>query len=134
MEIDERLLRVLFDTAVGSMDFGSGFLDDEEVAALREVAGMLGADPMVATPGKFRCGYRGHHAAEPYLDRFMFDGPDGVLRNAYRRAGDFPPACQDVLKRLPGGLAMLDSPVIRMHCGDCGQQWDALDSIPRLRP
>ena len=44
------LLQVLFDTAVGSMDFGSGFLDDEEVKALRQVAELLGVDPMAGTP------------------------------------------------------------------------------------
>ncbi len=35
-EIEDRLLRIVFDVAVHSMDFGSGFLDDEEVAGLRE--------------------------------------------------------------------------------------------------
>jgi len=65
-EIDDRLLRIVFDVAVHSMDFGSGFLDDEEVAALREVAVVLGVDPAVATPRNFTCKYRGHHAAGPY--------------------------------------------------------------------
>lgn len=43
-------LKVLFDTAVNSMDFTSGFLDHEEVAHLRKVAVLLGLDPKVATP------------------------------------------------------------------------------------
>lgn len=47
-------LRVLFDTAVGSMDFGSGFLDDAEVKVLRNFAEKIGLDPMQATPTNFR--------------------------------------------------------------------------------
>ena len=33
--IDRAVLQATFDTAIHSMDFGSGFLDDEEVVALR---------------------------------------------------------------------------------------------------
>jgi hypothetical protein len=46
-------LRVLFDTAVGSLDFASGFLDNDEVLALRRVAVVLGVDPLEATPHNF---------------------------------------------------------------------------------
>lgn len=53
--------RIVFDTAVNSMDFGSGFLDHEEVEALRAFAVLLGVDPMVATPDNFRCQYDGGH-------------------------------------------------------------------------
>jgi hypothetical protein len=49
--------RKVFDSAVGGMDFGSGFLDDEEVAALRAFAVALGLDPMLATPSKFSAKY-----------------------------------------------------------------------------
>jgi hypothetical protein len=58
--IDRRLLQIIFDTAVHSMDFGSGFLDDEEVTALRAVAVLLGVDPLVATPDNFKCKHLGH--------------------------------------------------------------------------
>jgi hypothetical protein len=47
-------LQRLFDTAVNSMDFGSGFLDNEEVVTIRYFAKMLGVDPITATPGNFR--------------------------------------------------------------------------------
>lgn len=57
MEIDRAILERVFDTAVGSMDFGSGFLDDEEVSALRACAVLLGRNPMVGTPDKFKCKY-----------------------------------------------------------------------------
>src|SRR5262249_49323179 len=40
--------------AVGSMDFGSGFLDDEEVDNLRALAVVIGANPWEATPSNFR--------------------------------------------------------------------------------
>ena len=46
-------LKALFDIAVGSMDFGSGMLDDDEVKALRRVADFIGVDPMEGTPSNF---------------------------------------------------------------------------------
>lgn len=46
-------LRALFDIAVGSMNFTSGFLDSDEVNLLRKVAVIIGVDPMVATPKEF---------------------------------------------------------------------------------
>jgi hypothetical protein len=129
-EISDRLLRIVFDTAVHSMDFGSGFLDDEEVAALREVAVVLGVDPAAATPRNFTCKYRGHHAAEPHLDTPFFDGPDGLARNAFRRVADYPEDVRGKLRKPGGGaydLGMLRAPVIYMYCRDCGKRWDAFD-------
>lgn len=49
-EVPTNDLRALFDIATESMDFGSGFLDDDEVAVLRRVAVLIGVDPMVGTP------------------------------------------------------------------------------------
>jgi hypothetical protein len=46
-------IKVVFDTAVGSLDFGSGFLDDDEVKSLRWVAKWLGVEPIRATPANF---------------------------------------------------------------------------------
>lgn len=59
--IDTEVLQKVFDTAVHSMDFGSGFLDDDEVEALRACAVALGVDPAVATPRNFVCKYGGTH-------------------------------------------------------------------------
>jgi hypothetical protein len=53
IEVPLEALQVVFDTAVGSMDFGSGFLDMPEVLALREVAKALGVPPILATPENF---------------------------------------------------------------------------------
>lgn len=61
IEIETDLLRALFDLATGSMDFGSGFLDQSDVEALRKVAKLLGVDPLLATPSNFTCQYRGVH-------------------------------------------------------------------------
>lgn len=62
--VPKELLQITFDSAVHSMDFGSGFLDDEEVVALRAVAELLGVDPKHATPSnfyeKYECSVRGH--------------------------------------------------------------------------
>ncbi len=61
MQEDAETWRAVFDVAVRSMDFGSGFLDDEEVSLLRRAARLLGVDPMEATPSNFRCKYSGKH-------------------------------------------------------------------------
>lgn len=54
MDIDRETLQVVFDTAVHSLDFSSGFLDHDEVIALRATARLLGVDPEAATPINFR--------------------------------------------------------------------------------
>lgn len=46
-------LRTLFDIAVGSLNFVSGFLDSDEVDALRRVAVQISVDPMAGTPKEF---------------------------------------------------------------------------------
>ena len=51
--VPREMLRIVFDAAVNSLDFGSGFLDDEDVEALRDIAIRLGADPDDATPFNF---------------------------------------------------------------------------------
>jgi hypothetical protein len=66
--IDREVLKIVFDVAVNSLDFGSGFLDDEEVTALRSVAVVLGVDPMTATPDMFKCKYENRHLAYPPPD------------------------------------------------------------------
>ncbi len=53
IEVPTNDLKILFDALVTSMDFGSGFLDTEEVEALRNVAVLLGVDPTDATPTEF---------------------------------------------------------------------------------
>ena len=109
-EIDDEVLRALFDTAVHSMDFGSGFLDDEEVAALRAAAAVLGVDPAEGTPANFRCKYRGHHEAKPYLDMQIFTSwADGRQKNVYRSRG--------------GQLVIDHGRQIGMFCADCGRTW-----------
>lgn len=46
-------VQVVFDAVIGSMDFGSGFLDTFEVIALRRLAEALGVDPKDATPSQW---------------------------------------------------------------------------------
>ena len=50
-------LRALLDLAVGSMDFGSGFLDNEQAEVLRKAAVVLGLDPLTVTPRNLKCVY-----------------------------------------------------------------------------
>jgi hypothetical protein len=47
-------LQTLFDIIVASLDFGSGFLDQEQTEILRRTAEQLGVDPMEATPSEYR--------------------------------------------------------------------------------
>jgi len=54
----------MFDIVVGSLDFGSGFLDQEQIEMLRSVAEQLGVNPMVATPYEHAKSYP--HRFEPY--------------------------------------------------------------------
>lgn len=49
MDITDIVAHV-FDLAIQSMDFGSGFLHDEDVINLRRLARYLGRDPADATP------------------------------------------------------------------------------------
>lgn len=113
-EIDDEVLRALFDVAVSSVDFGSGFLDDEEVACLRRAAEILGVDPMVATPDTFKCKYRGHHNAEPYLDISMFTSwADGRPKNQYSNES--------------GRLVIDRGRRVGMWCPDCGRHWEAFE-------
>ncbi|MFD6636726.1 hypothetical protein ACFWDN_12985 [Micromonospora chalcea] len=50
-------LQYLFDMVVQSMDFGSGFMETDDVEVLRRFAVLLGVDPMKATPSEFRSQY-----------------------------------------------------------------------------
>lgn len=61
--------QILFDALVQSMDFGSGFLDTEEVEALRGLAVAIGVDPIVATPVEFKAGYPHPFDGETDSDR-----------------------------------------------------------------
>lgn len=123
ISIYDGALRALFDIAVSSMDFGSGFLDDEEVSHLRAVAVILGVDPMRGTPDNFKCKYRGHHEAEPYLDPSMFISfADELWRNAYV-GPDRAPGGQQVGR----GLAKIGGIRIGMWCLTCGRRWEAFE-------
>lgn len=57
--------QIVFDALVQSMDFGSGFLDTEEVEALRGLAVALGVDPAEATPAEFMATYQHAFKAMP---------------------------------------------------------------------
>jgi hypothetical protein len=62
--VTKKVLRDVLDVATMSMDFASGFMDDEQVEALRTAAVALGIDQMVVTPSHYVCKYRGTHQWE----------------------------------------------------------------------
>jgi len=45
--------QILFDALSTSLDFGSGFLDTDDVNALRDLAILIGVDPIQGTPVTF---------------------------------------------------------------------------------
>lgn len=67
----------VFDALVSSMDFGSGFLETDDVAALRELAVAIGVDPNVGTPAEFRSQYP--HPFEGETDRTRIAWMSGAL-------------------------------------------------------
>lgn len=81
MEISKEDLQAIFDLAVNSMDFGSGFWDTEETDSARRIAVLLDVNPMEATPHTFKKRYR--HDFEPMPGaivkrcRWCGEGTDG---------------------------------------------------------
>lgn len=74
MEVPEDIIRACFDIAIGSMDWGSGFLSQEEVEQLRALAVLLEVDPWEATPPAMRPAYcPGHEWTEWEADRWHPD-------------------------------------------------------------
>lgn len=60
VEVRKGDLRAVLDALVNSLDFGSGFLDNEQVEAMRAAAVALDIDPVNVTPRPFQCTYYGH--------------------------------------------------------------------------
>lgn len=61
VEVRKGDLRAVLDVCTGSMDFGSGFLDNEQVEAIRKLAEILDVDPLRVTPSNFACQYGAPH-------------------------------------------------------------------------
>lgn len=67
--VGEDDLKVIFDLAVNSLNFGSGFWDQPEVDTARRLAVLLGLDPFkVATPSEMKPNYP-HAFVTHYVDR-----------------------------------------------------------------
>lgn len=49
--------RALFDMVCNSMDFGSGFLETNDVTVMRRLAVIIGVDPTLGTPRAFATQY-----------------------------------------------------------------------------
>jgi hypothetical protein len=65
IEVRRGDLQALLDLATGSMDFGSGFWDEEQVEIARKTAALLDIDMMLVTPSNFTyqygCKAKGQH-------------------------------------------------------------------------
>lgn len=66
--VERETLRAIFDLAVNSLNFGSGFWDSEETNAARAIAGLIGVDPMEATPPDLRKHYAHAWKAQERVD------------------------------------------------------------------
>lgn len=66
IEVRRGDIQALLDLATGSMDFGSGFWDQEQVEIARKIAGVLNVDLMLVTPSNFVCQYKGEHEWVPW--------------------------------------------------------------------
>ena len=119
--------RAVFDIAIGSMNFGSGFLDHEEVEHLRKAAVILGVDPEEATPDNFLCQYRGYHDPTWHTDFSFFESwADGLMRNALRYY-DKDGGGYQAGKR----LIQIRGSRIEVWCHLCGRRMYALGNCPQ---
>lgn len=59
----------MLDIITGSLDYGSDFLDQEQIETLRSVAEMLGLNPMAATPTKYSKFFP--HACNTYFNKYI---------------------------------------------------------------
>jgi hypothetical protein len=67
----------IFDALVNSMDFGSGFLETDDVVALRALAEAIGVDPNIGTPSEFAAQYP--HPYDGETDRQRIAWQSGAL-------------------------------------------------------
>jgi hypothetical protein len=54
---DDDLIRHLLDLATESLDYGSGFMDNDDVETLRAAAVRVGVDPWTVTPDNHKPNY-----------------------------------------------------------------------------
>lgn len=96
-------LKQLLDISVRSLDWGSGFLDNDDVECLRCLAEHVGCDPMLVTPANFLGHYcTGHESSGRFYtsvagERWFCCDTCGtpfdvrvptVLKNGYREPAD----------------------------------------------
>lgn len=70
------LAKAAFDISISSLDWGSGFLDDEQVEALRELAVIFDVDPWEATPPNHRPKYCPGHDWSDWKETHLAAYPD----------------------------------------------------------
>lgn len=62
-------LRALLDLATGSLDFGSGFWDEEQAGCARRIAALLNVAPEAVTPLNLLCHFEGHKQGHALIDQ-----------------------------------------------------------------
>jgi hypothetical protein len=95
----------VFDALAGSMDFGSGFLESEDVLALRELAQVIGVDPSIGTPDEFKKDFP-HKFKEATFNRESLAQRLGLLHQGVRITATGAPMTWNTIdeSRMPKGL------------------------------
>lgn len=97
--VSRDVLQALLDIVVGGMDYGSGFLDDEQVEALRAAAEAAGVPVQNVTPRNHLCKYRRTHRVQTLTPR------DAYCVDCYYRPSTPPVAGQyETEPHVHGGL------------------------------
>ena len=99
-------LQVLVDALVGSLDWSSGYLDNEEVLALQRVARLLGVDPMGVTPHNFNQAVADCEHDWQYADRTWHVKP-GVTVGWHGRMVSDPE--EELETTRPGDISILNT-------------------------
>lgn len=66
ISIPKEVARIIFDLAVSADSAASGYMDTEDVTAMRHLAGLLGVDPALCTGSEFAAKFP--HKFEPGRD------------------------------------------------------------------
>ena len=69
--VKKESLQILFDVAVNSLDFGSGFWEQDDIDAARYIAEKLDICPMLATPGNMRNKYPDCEGTKSWKENYV---------------------------------------------------------------
>lgn len=84
LRVEKKDLQHLFDLAVGSLDFGSGFWESDDVDAARRIAEVLGVEPWEAVPRGFEKNYEHEYEVTPPVTHYVKEWVDSSFGRTQR--------------------------------------------------